>query len=131
MRTDPLSFLADEINTLKSQGLYRRLRVLDDRQAARTTIDGRQVINLSSNNYLGLTTHPRLKEKALAVHRAGIKKIIAPSANKSEWPEMPQTVKRDLEFSWVETMDQVIDIILHSADAQPAVPVVAPDPEEE
>jgi glycine C-acetyltransferase len=66
MRTDPLSFLGDELNTLKSQGLYRRLRVLDDMQAARTTIDGRQVINLSSNNYLGLTTHPRLKEKALA-----------------------------------------------------------------
>src|SRR5215207_6943009 len=66
MRNDPLSFLGDELSALKSQGLYRRLRVLDDRQAARTTIDGRDVINLSSNNYLGLTTHPRLKEKALA-----------------------------------------------------------------
>ena len=66
MRTDPLSFLSVELDNLKSQGLYRRLRVLDDKQAARTTIDGRPVINLSSNNYLGLTTHPRLKEKALA-----------------------------------------------------------------
>ncbi len=66
MRNDPLAFLADELNALKSQGLYRRLRVLDDRQAARTTIDGREVVNLSSNNYLGLTTHPRLEEKALA-----------------------------------------------------------------
>jgi len=66
MRNDPLSFLSDELNALKSQGLYRRLRVLDATQAARTTIDGRDVINLSSNNYLGLTTHPRLKEKALA-----------------------------------------------------------------
>ena len=72
-----------------------------------------------------------LKEKALAVHRAGIKKIIAPAANKPEWSEMPPTIKRDLEFSWVETMDQVVDIVLHSADAQPAVPVVALDPEEE
>ena len=66
MRSDPLSFLSDELNNLKSQGLYRRLRVLDDQQAARTKIDGREVINLSSNNYLGLTTHPRLKERALA-----------------------------------------------------------------
>ncbi len=66
MRTDPLAFLDDQINGLKSQGLYRRLRVLDDCQAARTTIDGREVINLSSNNYLGLTTHPRLKENAQA-----------------------------------------------------------------
>ena len=66
MRNDPLSFLGDELGSLKSQGLYRRLRVLDDRQAARTRIDGRHVVNLSSNNYLGLTTHPKLKEKALA-----------------------------------------------------------------
>ena len=73
MRSDPLSFLSDELAALKSQGLYRRLRVLDDMQAARTTIDGRDVINLSSNNYLGLTTHPRLKEKALAaIQRFGV-----------------------------------------------------------
>ena len=66
MRKDPLAFLGEELDALKAQGLYRRLRVLDDRQAARTTIDGREVVNLSSNNYLGLTTHPRLKERALA-----------------------------------------------------------------
>ena len=66
MRTDPLSFLGDEITALKTQGLYRHLRVLDEEQAARTRVDGRNVVNLSSNNYLGLTTHPRLKEKALA-----------------------------------------------------------------
>ena len=70
MRNDPLSFLSDELNALKSQGLYRRLRVLDDQQAARTHVDGREVVNLSSNNYLGLTTHPRLREKALAAIEA-------------------------------------------------------------
>ena len=73
MRSDPLSFLSDELAALRSQGLYRRLRVLDDRQAARTVIDGRDVINLSSNNYLGLTTHPRLKEKAMAaIEQSGV-----------------------------------------------------------
>ena len=73
MHTDPLSFLGDELTALKAQGLYRQLRVLDDAQAARTTIDGRDVVNLSSNNYLGLTTHPRLKEKALdALQRWGV-----------------------------------------------------------
>jgi glycine C-acetyltransferase len=66
MRTDPLSFLGDELTALKAQGLYRHLRVLDHEQAARTKVDGRDVINLSSNNYLGLTTHPKLKQKALA-----------------------------------------------------------------
>ena len=70
MRTDPLGFLTDELNALKSQGLYRRLRVLDDQQAARTRVDGREVVNLSSNNYLGLTTHPKLREKAVAAIEA-------------------------------------------------------------
>jgi glycine C-acetyltransferase len=66
MRNDPLSFLADEVNSLKAQGLYRHLRVLDGEQAARTKVDGRTVVNLSSNNYLGLTTHPRLRKAARA-----------------------------------------------------------------
>ena len=65
-RTDPLAYLGEELDSLKQQGLYRRLRILGDEQKARTTFDGRSVVNLSSNNYLGLTTHPRLRERALA-----------------------------------------------------------------
>jgi glycine C-acetyltransferase len=73
MRTDPLSFLGEELSALKAQGLYRTLRVLDGEQAARTMVDGRSVVNLSSNNYLGLTTHPKLKRKALeALERFGV-----------------------------------------------------------
>ncbi|MBA3949181.1 MAG: glycine C-acetyltransferase [Acidobacteria bacterium] len=66
MRQDPLSFLGAEIDALKSQNLYRRLRVLEDEQKASTRFDGRSVVNLSSNNYLGLTTHPKLRERAIA-----------------------------------------------------------------
>jgi glycine C-acetyltransferase len=66
MRHDPLSYLGDELNSLKKQNLYRGLRVLQDEQKSHTTFDGRSVVNLSSNNYLGLTTHPRLRERALA-----------------------------------------------------------------
>jgi glycine C-acetyltransferase len=65
MRADPLRYLSEELDTLKSQGLYRRLRVLDSEQKARASFDHRSVVNLSSNNYLGLTTHPRLRERAL------------------------------------------------------------------
>jgi glycine C-acetyltransferase len=73
MRQDPLSYLGDEINSLKQQNLYRRLRVLEDEQKAHTTFDHRSVVNLSSNNYLGLTTHPRLRQKALeAVEAFGV-----------------------------------------------------------
>ncbi len=65
MRRDPLAFLQTELDTLKQQGLYRHLRILEGEQRAKTTFDHRQVVNLSSNNYLGLTTHPRLREAAL------------------------------------------------------------------
>jgi glycine C-acetyltransferase len=69
MRQDPLRYLADELNSLKEQGLYRRLRVLDGEQKARASFDHRSVVNLSSNNYLGLTTHPKLRERALEATR--------------------------------------------------------------
>jgi glycine C-acetyltransferase len=73
MRRDPLAYLAAELETLKAQGLYRRLRVLEDEQKPETTVDRRLVVNLSSNNYLGLTTHPHLRERALeATRRFGV-----------------------------------------------------------
>jgi glycine C-acetyltransferase len=65
-RANPLSYLSDELKTLKDKGTYFRLRVLEDEQAAECTFDGKKVINLASNNYLGLTTHPKLREAALA-----------------------------------------------------------------
>jgi len=65
MRRDPLAYLGDELDSLKKQNLYRKLRVLEAEQKAHTTFDHRSVVNLSSNNYLGLTTHPRLREAAL------------------------------------------------------------------
>jgi glycine C-acetyltransferase len=68
-RTDPLSFLTDELNTLKQKGTHFKLRVLQDEQAAVCTFDGKKVINLVSNNYLGLTTHPKLREAALEATR--------------------------------------------------------------
>ena len=70
MRADPLSYLSVELGALKNAGLYRRLRVLEDEQKAATTFDHRSVVNLSSNNYLGLTTHPRLRERAIEAIKA-------------------------------------------------------------
>ena len=55
-----MSFLATEIDQLKEQGLYRPLRVIGSANKPVFTVDGKDVINLSSNNYLGLTTHPKL-----------------------------------------------------------------------
>jgi len=69
MRPDPLAFLSAELDNLKQQGLHRSLRVLQGRQQATSAFDGKTVVNLSSNNYLGLTTHPRLIDSALAATR--------------------------------------------------------------
>jgi glycine C-acetyltransferase len=73
MRQDPLAYLGTELDSLREQKLYRNLRILEDEQKARTTVDHRSVVNLSSNNYLGLTTHPKLRQAALkAVERFGV-----------------------------------------------------------
>jgi glycine C-acetyltransferase len=73
MRTDPLQYLSVELDSLRAQGLYRTLRQLSGEQGPRATFDGRSVVNLSSNNYLGLTNHPRLKARALeAIERLGV-----------------------------------------------------------
>jgi len=69
---NPMAFLEAEIEELKAKGLYRRLRVVESEQKSRCVIDGREVITLSSNNYLGLNTHPKLRAAALdAVERFG------------------------------------------------------------
>ncbi len=73
MRPDPLAYLSAELQALREQGLFRSLRVLQTAQAARASVDGQSVINLSSNNYLGLTTHPMLVARAEeALHRYGV-----------------------------------------------------------
>src|SRR5207253_9327995 len=61
MITEKTRFLSDELDQLRAQGLFRPLRVLGSAQDTEVVVDGKRVLNLSSNNYLGLTTHPRLE----------------------------------------------------------------------
>src|SRR5262245_21448905 len=70
---DPLSYLHDELEQWRAEGTYQRLRILESESAAESRFDGKDVINLASNNYLGLTTHPKLREAALdAVRQYGV-----------------------------------------------------------
>jgi len=62
---NPLQFLDEALAQIRADGLYRKLRVLAGEQRATARFDSKDVINLSSNNYLGLTTHPKLREAAL------------------------------------------------------------------
>ena len=72
-RTDPLSYLGAAMDDLRQRGTHFKLRVLESEQAPECTFDGKHVINIASNNYLGLTTHPKLREAALnAIKKYGV-----------------------------------------------------------
>ncbi len=64
IKTDRLGFLEQELKNLEEQGFVWRPRTLQSEQRARAIFDGKEVVNLSSNNYLGLTNHPKLREAA-------------------------------------------------------------------
>ncbi len=66
MIASKLAFLEEDLAELKARGLFRPLRVLASPQESEVIIDGRRLINLSSNNYLGLTTHPRVTAAMVA-----------------------------------------------------------------
>ena len=67
-----VDFIQDELEQLKRQGLFRKLRRVEGEQGATLTLDGREVLNFSSNNYLGLANHPALREAAKeAIDRYG------------------------------------------------------------
>jgi glycine C-acetyltransferase len=69
LQRDPLAFLGDDLADLRAKHLYRPLRVMSSAQGPEVEVDDRRLISLSSNDYLGLTHHPRLREAALAAVR--------------------------------------------------------------
>jgi glycine C-acetyltransferase len=64
--TDKTAFIRDEVQALRDQGLYNTIRTIDSPQGARLNVNGREVLNFCSNNYLGLANDPRLVEAASA-----------------------------------------------------------------
>ena len=72
-RGNPLAYLSQQLESWKQEGTYQRLRELESACGPVCRVDGREVINLASNNYLGLANHPKLKEAALeAVRKFGV-----------------------------------------------------------
>src|SRR6202158_4794718 len=67
MRTaNPLGYLGEQLESWRQAGTYQRLRVLESACEPFSRFDGREVINLASNNYLGLADHPKLVQAAIA-----------------------------------------------------------------
>jgi glycine C-acetyltransferase len=73
MNTDKLQFIADEKARLEREGLLVKIRTIGSPQGAWITVDGKKVLNLCSNNYLGFANHPSLKQAAQsAVEKFGV-----------------------------------------------------------
>ena len=68
-RLNPLGFLSESLDAWREAGTFQKLRDLQSACAPVSRFDGREVINLASNNYLGLTTHPKLIEAAIDATR--------------------------------------------------------------
>jgi glycine C-acetyltransferase len=65
-RPNPLAYLDDELAAMRERHLYRPLRIMSSAQGPIVSVDDRRVISLSSNDYLGLSHHPRMKRAAIA-----------------------------------------------------------------
>src|SRR5215468_6641557 len=73
VRTNPLQYITDQLNELREKGVAPKLRVLEAEQKPVCVFDGREVINLASNNYLGLTSDRRLRKASIeAVRKLGV-----------------------------------------------------------
>ncbi len=67
------TYLEELVKTLHDDGVYRKLPINEGPCAARVVIGGKEIINLSSNNYLGLATNPRMKKAAIeAIEKYGV-----------------------------------------------------------
>ena len=64
MTENKLSFIDQDVASLKEQGLFINIRTIQSAQGSRITVDGKQVLNFCANNYLGLANDPRMKEAA-------------------------------------------------------------------
>src|SRR5258708_27377859 len=72
IKQNPLQYVSDQLAELRAKGTAPKLRVLEGEQKPVCVIDGREVINLASNNYLGLTTHKALRKASIeAVRKDG------------------------------------------------------------
>src|SRR6202140_5752103 len=72
-KQNPPQYVSDQLNELRAKGTAPKLRVVEREQKPVCVIDGREVINLASNNYLGLTTHKMLRKASIeAVRKYGV-----------------------------------------------------------
>jgi glycine C-acetyltransferase len=92
-----LGYLAEKVEDLKDKGVYRKLPVLESPCDAVIMLNGKSVINLSSNNYLGFANHPRIKEaakKAIDTYGVGAGAVRTIVGNTALHEELDKTIAR-------------------------------------
>ncbi|MGZ9222785.1 MAG: aminotransferase class I/II-fold pyridoxal phosphate-dependent enzyme, partial [Anaerolineales bacterium] len=100
-----LDWLTQEIDGLKEQGLYNRIRTIGSAQGAWLTVDGTSVLNFCSNNYLGLANHPKIVE---AAKEATKKYGVGPAAVRSIAGTMDLHVQLEQRLTKFKGADDVI-----------------------
>ena len=100
-----LDWLTQEIDGLKEQGLYNRIRTIGSAQGAWLTVDGKNVLNFCSNNYLGLANHPKIVE---AAKEATKKYGVGPSAVRSIAGTMDLHVQLEERLAKFKGAEEVI-----------------------
>lgn len=107
-----MEFLDEELDKLRKKGLHRKLRILEGKQEPVAIVDGRRVVNLSSNNYLGLNAHPRLIAAAhAAVDRYGV------GSGSARTIIGTQTIHEELEEKLAEFKEVGATLVLQSGFA--------------
>ena len=71
-KENPLQYITDQLNDLRAKGVAPKLRVLEGEQKPVCIFDGKEVINLASNNYLGLATDKRLRKASLEAVKSSV-----------------------------------------------------------
>lgn len=103
------SWLEEQLETLKKQHLYKTPRILQSPAGGTVRMDGKEVINLSSNNYLGLANHPKMREASIkAIEQWGV------GAGAVRWIGGTMTVHDELEKKLAE-FKQVEDVLVFSS----------------
>lgn len=103
------NWLEEQLKTLKQQHLYKTPRILQSPASGTVRMDGREVINLSSNNYLGLANHPKMREASIkAIEQWGV------GAGAVRWIGGTMTVHDELEKKLAE-FKQVEDVLVFSS----------------
>jgi len=122
-----LDFIDEEIERLKEQGLYNIIRTIESAQGAWIIVDGKKVLNLCSNNYLGFANHPKLKEKAKeALEKYGV----GPAAVRSIAGTLDLHLQLEKKLAQFKKCEDTLSLQSGFVCNQAVIPAICPSEED-